>query len=761
MAHVAIGLACFSGCTAKPVNQRFVAAFDIEGNDNIATGEITEQLATRDTPKFAAVVRGLVYDYETYNPHVLAEDLQRIQRLYHSRGFHHVHVAAGRVQLEADRVRVTVVVEEGPRTVVRGIRFDGLEALPPEVAKTARAAFESQVGAGRTYDEETLTSANDALTRSLQDGGYAYAKSDFNVRVDLGHNIADVFTTIDPGPRVVLGEVELRGFDNMPEDVIRGYLPLKTGEVYRKSQFEEAELVLMNLGVFTSITLQLTRRPPNTSAAARSATDLTAEQNDHGNDTGAAERDPSHSEPSPHTVEGMGVSTATLDSPDDTGPDLDSTIERTATPNSNAGTGTSERVFVSPVVVEARLSKLRALSIGGGLGADVIKSEVHLTTSWRDQNMLGGLRDFLVTVTPGLAFYPTRVPDFAAPEHLLPQIKAQVQLSQPGIPEAKTKTVTSINYDIYPVLLTSNPPADAPVVGYREFRGRAGLERKFGVVTLLPSYNLQAGVPFAYVGSLAPSATSVYISYLELMAELDLRNDRIRPQEGLFASTALQFAGLGGSARDIRIQPEVRGYVPVVRGKTGFAARLGLGFLFPFNYDTPQGSNDISVQDTQIAYFRSFFSGGPISNRGYPFRGVGPHGAVAFFNPAYAAATEGLDCGSEAAESTPECSIPLGGRTLWEASLEFRFAIMGPLTGTLFCDGSDVYEETTWPGFGRPHLSCGFGPRFDTPVGPIRLDVGYRVPGAQVLGAEARNEGPSNDLLGLPINISFGIGEAF
>jgi outer membrane protein insertion porin family/translocation and assembly module TamA len=327
--------------------------------------------------------------------------------------------------------------------------------------------------------------------------------------------------------------------------------------------------------------------------------------------------------------------------------------------------------------------------------------------------------------------------------------------------EAKTKAVSSINYDIYPVLLTSNPAVDAPVIGYREFRGRAGLERKFGIVTLLPSYNLQAGVPFAYVGELAPTAKSVYISYVELMAELDLRNDRIHPQEGLFASTAVQFAGLGGSARDVRIQPDIRGYVPVVRDKSGFAARFGLGFLFPFNYDTPQGSNDVSVQDTQISYFRSFFSGGPISNRGYPFRGVGPHGGVAFFNPAYAAATEGLDCGTEQAQATPECSIPLGGRTLWEASLEFRFLIMGPLTGTFFCDGSDVYEETTWPTFGRPHLSCGFGPRFDTPVGPIRLDVGYRVPGAQVLGTEARNEGPTNDLLGLPINISFGIGEAF
>jgi hypothetical protein len=742
-----LGLTALSACTAKPVNQRFVAALDVDGNSEVETDEITEQLATRETSKLVGLVRGLVYEYETYNPHVLSEDLVRIERLYHARGFHHVSVRAGRVMVEKDYVRVTVVIDEGPRTSIAKVEFAGLEGLPPEVIKEAESAFESKTGANSPYDEETLQQANEALTRALQDQGYAFAKAQFAVRVDIARDTAYVFTKVETGPKIVLGSVELRGFKDMPEGVIRGYMPIKAGQVYRKSDFEETELELMNLGVFTSITVQLAHVPPE------AAPDQEAAQGEGKTkpiDPETGEQDASRSQPSPDTVEGVGVSTATLDKAKLAAPTPATSVDRQA-----------RRTVVSPVVVEARLTKLRAFAVGGGLGADVIKSEVHVMTSWRDQNLLGGLRDFLVSVTPGLAFYPTRVPHFSAPEHLLPQVKSLVQFSQPGWPEAKTKTVSSLSYDIYPVLLSSNPPDDAPVVGYREFRGRAGVERKFGKVTLVPSYNLQAGVPFTYVGELEPSATSVYISYLELLTELDLRNDRLHPVEGFFASTAVQVAGLGGSARDVRIQPEIRGYVPVVRGKTGFAARLGFGFLFPFNYDTPQGQDDVSVQDTQIAYFRSFFSGGPISNRGYPFRGVGPHGAVPFFYPSYAAATAGVDCDSSDAQFTPACSIPLGGRTLWEASVEFRFLIWGPLTGTFFCDGSDVYEETTFPTFGRPHLSCGVGPRFDTPVGPIRLDVGYRIPGLQVAKGESRNEGPTNDLLGLPINISFGIGEAF
>jgi outer membrane protein insertion porin family/translocation and assembly module TamA len=73
------------------------------------------------------------------------------------------------------------------------------------------------------------------------------------------------------------------------------------------------------------------------------------------------------------------------------------------------------------------------------------------------------------------------------------------------------------------------------------------------------------------------------------------------------------------------------------------------------------------------------------------------------------------------------------------------------------------------------HLSCGAGGRYDTPVGPIRLDIGYRIQPLQVLGykneLDAFHADPSNGYqptffgssthLGIPIAIAIGIGEAF
>src|SRR5205823_14750472 len=111
--------------------------------------------------------------------------------------------------------------------------------------------------------------------------------------------------------------------------------------------------------------------------------------------------------------------------------------------------------------------------------------------------------------------------------------------------------------------------------------------------------------------------------------------------------------------------------------------------------------------------------------------------------------------------SAEQCAVPLGGLSLWEASLEGRLQISGPFEGVLFCDASDVAAKEITIRPSRPHLSCGAGARYDTPVGPIRLDVGYRIPGLQVLGPMTPDEQPPDTFLGIPLALAFGIGEAF
>lgn len=427
---------------------------------------------------------------------------------------------------------------------------------------------------------------------------------------------------------------------------------------------------------------------------------------------------------------------------------------------------TDPNAEIVPVRVHVVPTKLRTLRLGGGTELDVIRTDIHLNLGWEHRNFIGGLRRFSVDIKPGIVLYPTKLPDLALPTRYLPESKARVELRQPGFIEPRTGGVVRGEANIYPVLLSPQYDPDAPILGYRELKGATGVDRTFlrGRVYASLFYNIQTSHPFTYAGVLDPSLKSVLISYVDLRTHLDLRDNAIHPHKGIFLGNDLQLAGgiLGGDTRDIRIQPEARAYIPISRDIT-FALRGSTGFLFPSNYGDSLESHIPDPRDAQLVYFRAFFSGGPSSNRGYPFRGVGPHGLVPFFHPGIALHQLATQCSDR---SLPNydliCAQPLGGLTLWEASAELRFGLGRALSLVTFCDASDVSIGRATFRFDRPHLSCGTGLRYDTPVGPIRFDIGYRIPGMQVLeGAKTRTEGQPPTLFGLPAAISIGIGEAF
>lgn len=426
---------------------------------------------------------------------------------------------------------------------------------------------------------------------------------------------------------------------------------------------------------------------------------------------------------------------------------------------------------VVPLVVEVEPTKLRTIELGAGSQLDVIRFDLHGSVGWRNQNFFGGLRELRVLVKPGIVLYPTRLQALdVAPTDILPFVKVQGDLKQPGMIEARTNAFIRGEFEAYPLLLSPNINQAAPVLGYREVRGTVGLERAFGRhLYASPSYIIQTSSPFTYRGDLDPDLHPLLISTIELFGRIDTRDNILQPHSGFTFSTGLQFSGLGGDVADVRISPEVRGYFPLAK-KWTLAARLGTGFLFPGNWGAtledggslpPAGTDRATwVRDTQISLFRSFFAGGPNSNRGYGLRGIGPHGVIPFFVPGIQGPDAASNCETDPNDDPETCLLPLGGRTLWEASLELRFPIVDPLSGALFCDAADVAPQAVTFRFDRLHLSCGFGARYGTPVGPVRFDVGYRIPGMQTLGDD-RGEGVPPDFFGVPLGLALSIGEAF
>ncbi len=70
---------------------------------------------------------------------------------------------------------------------------------------------------------------------------------------------------------------------------------------------------------------------------------------------------------------------------------------------------------------------------------------------------------------------------------------------------------------------------------------------------------------------------------------------------------------------------------------------------------------------------------------------------------------------------------PLGGEGLLIVNNELRKGIFGGLSGALFVDAGNVYPRPTQLLSVRPRFTAGIGLRYDTPVGPVRLEYGHKL----------------------------------
>jgi outer membrane translocation and assembly module TamA len=740
-----------TACSSIPPGRSSVDAVDIESASDVHDGDVNDKIATAATPKFLGLFRGVAYDYEVYDESVLQRDLARVERYFQGHGYLDARARAARViRISPKHIRVWIDVDAGLPTFNRGVEIIGLEALPVPVAEAVGHAAAEALPAKTRFDEDAYKAAGVAVGRALTDRGFAYAKVERKVQIDIGGHVADYVFTVEPGPLCVYGPITILGLDpdgagprpqEIEEAPLRRAIDIKPGAPYSTKEIDSATQALLDLGVFSAV----------------------------------------HIEP---------------ELPD-------------PRPASN----------VVPLKVEVEPSRLRVLKFGGGVEFDEIKTDLHLLTGWEHRNFLGGLRDFSVEAKPGVVLFPIRINNYTGPIVLLPEERFRMQLRQPGFLEARTTGFVRPEFNVFPLLVTPNPIPTAPAVGYVEPKAAVGVDRRLWKLFTSISYNFQVEDPFAYPGTpaLDPKPPTIILLYPELVTNLDFRDDAIHPHKGIFLGNSLQVAG-GGSAEDVRIHPEVRGYIPLGHRVT-FASRASVGFLWPVSssYSEPEltttgpGKKTIVYEtcppattpptagapvppnqcyaknstqeeaqenEIEIVYFRGFYSGGPNTNRGFPLRGIAPFGFVPFLSPGTAGALIAAGCNPEmmrTATSPPPsaCTIPIAGLSLWEFSNEFRIQVAGPFATEVFCDMGDASPNKGDLRLNRPHLSCGVGASYDTPVGPIRLDLGYRIEPLQVLGYvddyAANKHDPTEGIqprigsgaYALPLAIAIGIGEAF
>ncbi len=179
------------------------------------------------------------------------------------------------------------------------------------------------------------------------------------------------------------------------------------------------------------------------------------------------------------------------------------------------------------------------------------------------------------------------------------------------------------------------------------------------------------------------------LSSLEAGGHFSSVNDKFYPTSGMSLFYSLEGAAkaIGSEFEFLRQKAEWRGYYSPI-DKIVIALRTTAGSVDP-----------IHSQD-YIPISKRFFAGGSNSVRGYAYQDLG---------------------------DKDRQGEPIGGYSLFEASAELRFPLIGKLNGVLFLDGGNIFADPYQFDLVNLRYGAGFGFRYLTPVGPIRIDLAYKL----------------------------------
>ncbi len=175
----------------------------------------------------------------------------------------------------------------------------------------------------------------------------------------------------------------------------------------------------------------------------------------------------------------------------------------------------------------------------------------------------------------------------------------------------------------------------------------------------------------------------------------DKRDNEKNPRKGYLIQLFTSFTGkiLGGDTDYWLIEEKMLKLFPLTE-KTTLALREGAGFIQPI-----EGSH-VPVQDR-------FFLGGAESVRGYKYGTISP---------------------------TDSKGNYVGGKAYGLFSCEVRYNFTQTVQGAIFYDSGKVFEERGDFSLGNWYSSIGIGFRYITPVGPLRIDYGYKLKEVQGQG---------------------------
>ena len=544
----------------------------------------------------------------------------------------------------------------------------------------------AEVQAGDRFSLEAVDETEALIVSWLREHSYAWAEVESELHAYPDQHAVDVVFHVSPGVACTFGEVVIQGAEHVPEPMIRDELELEPGRPFKASDLSDTRRNLFALGTFSVVKVN-----------------------------------PVHQEDNPGVV---------------------------------------------PVRVDLSETRFRRLRLGGGIGVESGQSDAHVSVGFEHANLMERLIELDLDTEVGAAAIASydSIASGEGVQQWAPVVDSALGLTFPRIFGPGWTMKQELAYEMgLESGYTFYQPSWRPSVA-RSFRPRQGTRKELGELTFTTAYKLSyfdfldLDVDLSRIESsrLGLDLAAPYIlSYAEEAAVWDLRDDPLFTTRGLYAAAALGLAGgfigeagapLFGKYDFVKAYGDIRSYTslaPLLRLEGGLtlATRLAGGFAQPLG----------SGERASVPYAERFRVGGGNTVRGWVSDQLGPRICERHRTER---GPEGTSVDQFYAPVTEEqwCQepIPIGGQVYGLGSVELRKPLAWGMSVVGFFDIGMAWADWAAMTEQLPLPAAGAGVRYRSPVGPVRLDFGYR------LDSDARFDEPYRRW-----NLHFSLSEAF
>ena len=659
-----------------------VRRLTIVGADHVDVTDLELSIATEATTCASVLLApfcAISHSPTVQNRYYLDEtefqrDVLRIRLFYWLRGYRDATVDTSVVKTGPRQVSVTFTIHENAPTIIRSLAITADSNI---VGGRARRRIFDMLHEKEPLNLVMLDSMRLDLQRMAWNQGHGDAVVDTTVVVDDSARVADVAVTLVPNHVTTIGKIAVTGTQRVSPTVVLHALAFRTGDLYRQTTLLESQRNLYESSLFKLAVIQV---PPQRDSVKNVLVDVS----------------------------------------------------------------------------EAPLHEMRA-----GPGIDNVEF-AQVTAQYTSYNLFGGARRLDISTTVGNLLAPSLsgrgifrdvaayVPDSQSVSPFLqPTFNASIDLKQPSFLRRASNTA-SIGVFTHRTL---NPGVfiDKGYGGQVTFTNEVAIRAPVSLNYRYEINRVEASDVYFCVnyGVCDPSTittlrTHQSLSPLTLTGYVDRSNNPLGPTRGYTArldfESASQFTG--SDYRYNRAFLDAAVYSGRRRTRHVFAARVRAGWVQPVE------SGDVAGV---IHPRKRMYSGGANSVRGYGENELGPRILTidASTLVANAKSIGGGICG-RTLETIQFCDPnsaglsradfipqPLGGTTLLEGSIEYRFPFPGgqwarQFIGAVFLDGAVVGHADL--GSNPPPLgnrvngtgavTPGFGIRYVSPIGPVRMDLG-------------------------------------